>query len=85
MDDIIKGMPDAPIAVHFTHFTHFTRFYFRSASTHVTERLTQRVMDDMIKVTVDAREFNWGRKKNDKLCDVPTGMHFFFLEDLIIN
>ena len=71
MDDmIIKGMADAPSALH------FTRFYFRSASTHVTERLTQRVMDDMIKVTVDAREFNWGRKKNDKLCDVPTGTRF---------
>jgi hypothetical protein len=44
-----------------------------SASTAVTERLTSRVMDDMIKVMVDAREFNWGRKKNDKTCDVDTG------------
>jgi len=30
-------------------------------------------MDDMIKVMVDAREFNWGRKKYDKACDVDTG------------
>jgi tubulin monoglycylase TTLL3/8 len=44
-----------------------------SASTHVTERLTARVMEDMIKVMVDAREFCWGRKKNDKTCEMPTG------------
>ena len=44
-----------------------------SASTPVTERLTARVMDDMIKVMVDAREFNWGRKKHEKVCDVDTG------------
>ena len=44
-----------------------------SPSTDVTERLTERVMDDMIKVMVDASDFCWGRHKHQHTCSVPTG------------
>eukprot|EP00960_Hanusia_phi_P025130 738963-Hanusia_phi.AAC.1 len=44
-----------------------------SASTQVTERLTERVMEDMVKVIVDAKDFNWGRRRLEKEPACETG------------